>query len=79
MNRLIALDLPAGADFVLALRRCWDEGDAVVVLEPRLPAAARAAVISAATMRCGPHIGSRSRRHGMLTTMRLPTGRDTGG
>ncbi len=48
MNRLIALDLPGGADFVLALRRCWAEGDAVLVLDPRLPAAARTALIGAA-------------------------------
>ena len=48
MNRLIALDLPGGADFVLALRRCWAEGDAVLVLDPRLPAIARTALIGAA-------------------------------
>ena len=48
MNRLIALDLPGGADFVLALRRCWAEGDAVLVLDPRLPAAVRTALIGAA-------------------------------
>ncbi|WP_421119459.1 class I adenylate-forming enzyme family protein [Aquihabitans daechungensis] len=48
MNRLIALDLPGGADFVLALRRCWDQGDAVVVLDPRLPAISRTALIEAA-------------------------------
>ncbi len=47
MHRLIALDLPGGADFVLALRRCWDQGDAVVVLDPRLPAIARTALIGA--------------------------------
>jgi O-succinylbenzoic acid--CoA ligase len=48
VNRLIALDLPGGADFVVALRRCWAEGDAVLVLDPRLPAAARTALIGAA-------------------------------
>lgn len=48
MNRLIALDLPGGADFVLALRRCWADGDAVLVLDPRLPAIARTALIGAA-------------------------------
>ena len=48
MHRLIALDLPGGPGFVLALRRCWDRGDAVVVLDPRLPAIARTALISAA-------------------------------
>ena len=48
MQRLIALDLPGGPDFVLALRRCWEQGDAVVVLDPRLPAIARTALIGAA-------------------------------
>lgn len=48
VRRLIALDLPGGADFVLALRRCWAEGDAVLVLDPRLPALARTALIGAA-------------------------------
>jgi O-succinylbenzoic acid--CoA ligase len=47
VRRLIALDLPGGADFVAALRRCWDQGDAVVVLDPRLPTAARASLIAA--------------------------------
>ena len=48
MHRLIALDLPGGPAFVEALRRCWDGGDAVVVLDQRLPAPARAAIIEAA-------------------------------
>ena len=47
MRRLIALDLPGGPDLVVALRRCWDDGDAVVVLDPRLPPAARASVLTA--------------------------------
>jgi O-succinylbenzoic acid--CoA ligase len=47
VQRLIALDLPGGPDFVLALRRCWEQGDAVVVLDPRLPAIARTALIGA--------------------------------
>ena len=48
MRRLIALDLPGGSDFVLALRRCWANGDAVLVLDPRLPAIARTTLIGAA-------------------------------
>jgi len=48
VHRLIALDLPGGPGFVDVLRRCWDRGDAVVVVDQRLPAAARAALISAA-------------------------------
>lgn len=47
MARLIALDLPGGPAFVDALRRVWDEGDAVVPIDPRLPAPARAALLEA--------------------------------
>jgi O-succinylbenzoic acid--CoA ligase len=48
VTRLIALDLPGGPAFVLALQRCWDRGDAVLVLDPRLPALARTQLIAAA-------------------------------
>ena len=37
-----------GAAFVDALQRAWDDGDAVLPLDPRLPARARAAVLAAA-------------------------------
>ncbi len=37
MPELVALDLPAGPDFVDALVRAWDTGDAVLPLDPRLP------------------------------------------
>ena len=57
MHRLIALDLPGGADFVLALRRCWDDGDAVMVLDPRLPTIARTALIGAAISGSSSGIG----------------------
>jgi o-succinylbenzoate---CoA ligase len=40
---LVAIDLPGGPDFVDALRRAWDAGDAVIPVDRRLaPAAARA-------------------------------------
>jgi o-succinylbenzoate---CoA ligase len=35
--RLVALDLPGGAQFVQALRRVWDRGDAVFPVDQRLP------------------------------------------
>jgi O-succinylbenzoic acid--CoA ligase len=43
MGELVALDLPAGPDFVDALRAAWDAGDAVLPIDARLsrPAAAR--------------------------------------
>jgi O-succinylbenzoic acid--CoA ligase len=46
-GRLVALDLPAGPGFVDALRRIWDDGDAALPLDPRLPPPARAAVLDA--------------------------------
>lgn len=45
MPDLVALDLPAGAGFVDALRAAWDRGDAVLPLDRRLPAPARAALL----------------------------------
>jgi o-succinylbenzoate---CoA ligase len=39
--RLVALDLPGGAEFVLALRRVWDRGDAAFPVDQRLPTAVR--------------------------------------
>ncbi len=41
MDTLVALDLPAGRAFLDALRRAWDDGDAIVPLDRRLPLAAR--------------------------------------
>ena len=48
MNRLVVLDA-VGSAFVDGLRRAWDDGDAVFPLDPRLPAAARTAVLAAAS------------------------------
>jgi O-succinylbenzoic acid--CoA ligase len=52
VRRLVALDLPAGADFVAALRRAWDAGDAVLPVDQRLPAPARESLLAAAR----PHV-----------------------
>ena len=38
-RRLVALDLPGGNDFVVALRRIWDDGHAAFPLDRRLPRA----------------------------------------
>lgn len=38
-RRLVALLAPAGPAFVDEVTRCWDAGDAVAPLDPRLPAA----------------------------------------
>jgi o-succinylbenzoate---CoA ligase len=44
---LVALDLPGGAGFVDTLRAVWDTGDAAAPLDPRLPPAARDALLAA--------------------------------
>lgn len=47
MHRLVALDLAAGPEFVDALRRTWDAGDAVFPVDQRLPPAAKSALVDA--------------------------------
>jgi len=47
MPDLVALDLPGGRGFVDALQAVWDTGGAVAPLDPRLPAAAAAALLGA--------------------------------
>ena len=44
--RLVALDLPGGPDFVGALQRAWDSGDAVFPLDRRIPASAQADLLA---------------------------------
>jgi O-succinylbenzoic acid--CoA ligase len=44
---LVALDIPGGAGFVDTLRAVWDTGDAAAPLDPRLPRAARDALLAA--------------------------------
>jgi O-succinylbenzoic acid--CoA ligase len=46
-NRLVVLEA-TGSAFVDALQRAWDAGDAVLPLDPRLPAPAQDAVLAAA-------------------------------
>ena len=40
-DRLVAIDLPGGPDFVDELRRIWDAGDAAFPIDQRLPVPAR--------------------------------------
>ena len=47
MPELVALDLVAGPGFVDALRSAWDDGDAVLPVDPRLPRPARDRLIEA--------------------------------
>ena len=44
---LVAIDLPGGPQFVDALRREWDAGNAVLPVDRRLPGAARSALLAA--------------------------------
>lgn len=44
---LVAIDLPGGPNFVDALRREWDAGNAVLPVDRRLPGAARSALLAA--------------------------------
>ncbi|MFP5254377.1 MAG: class I adenylate-forming enzyme family protein [Acidimicrobiia bacterium] len=48
MNRLVVLDAHGSDAFVSRLRRAWEDGDAVLPLDPRLPGPAREAVAAAA-------------------------------
>jgi O-succinylbenzoic acid--CoA ligase len=52
VRRLVALDLPAGTAFLEALETCFDEGDAVLPVDQRLPKAARLALFEAMRPDC---------------------------
>jgi O-succinylbenzoic acid--CoA ligase len=45
VHRLVALDLAGGAEFVDELRRAWDDGDAVLPVDQRLPHPAKDALL----------------------------------
>lgn len=47
MNELVALALPPGDEFVTELLRAWDDGDAVLPLDPGAPAPARERILAA--------------------------------
>jgi O-succinylbenzoic acid--CoA ligase len=83
MPQLVALDLPAGQAFVDALEQAWDEGDAVVPIDPRLPRPAVEVVLEA----LGPSVvvdrdGTHRRRGGQPTddgdALVIPTSGTTG-
>jgi O-succinylbenzoic acid--CoA ligase len=48
VRRLIVVEARGGETFVDHLRRAWDDGDAVLPLDPRLPGPARERVLAAA-------------------------------
>ena len=68
MPELVALDLPAGDAFVLALRAAWDAGHAVLPLDPRLPRpAVRRLVDELRPSRVVDATGDHHRSHGLPT------------
>lgn len=46
-RQLVAVDIPPGTGFVEELRRCWDDGDAVLPIDPRLAGPAKAVLLDA--------------------------------
>ncbi|MFA9565189.1 MAG: AMP-binding protein, partial [Acidimicrobiales bacterium] len=64
MNRLVALAMPAGEEFVTELRRSWDRGDAVLPVDPRLPAPARDRLLDALRPDRVVELGASHRRAG---------------
>jgi O-succinylbenzoic acid--CoA ligase len=58
---LVALDLPGGPGFIDTLRAVWDTGDAAAPLDPRLPRAAREAIV--ATLRPSRVVASDGEHH----------------
>lgn len=62
MLELVALEGPAGPAWVDALRRAWDDGDAVAPVDPRLPGPARDRLLTALAPTVVAHVdGSRQR------------------
>lgn len=54
MSRLVALDMPGGAEFVAELERIWDAGDAAFPVDQRLPEHSRDRLLR--TMRVGDEV-----------------------
>ena len=54
MNRLVAIDLPGGPEFVDELRHVWDAGDAAFPVDQRLPESAKRELCAA--MRVGDEV-----------------------
>lgn len=54
MNRLVAIDLPGGPEFVDELRHVWDAGDAAFPVDQRLPRSAKRELCAA--MRVGDEV-----------------------
>jgi O-succinylbenzoic acid--CoA ligase len=65
VRELVALEGPAGPAWVDALRRAWDDGDAVAPIDPRLPSTARDRLLDALAPTVVAHVdGDRAGRPG---------------
>ncbi len=64
MPELVAIDLPGGPEFVAALRRAWDAGDAVLPVDQRLARPAKDALfdVLAPSLVVGPSSAGRGDR-----------------
>ena len=83
MPELVALDLPAGRGFVEALRAVWEDGDAVLPIDQRLPRPAVDSLLEALAPSVVMDADGPSRRSGGLVTepgdaLVVPTSGTTG-
>lgn len=62
MRELVAIVGPAGPSFVAALTRIWDDGDAALVVDPRLPAPAVMSLLETAAVGAVVDLGTGERR-----------------
>ena len=46
MRKLIALDMPCGDLFLSSVKTAWDDGDAVLPIDQRLPHETKAEIVS---------------------------------
>jgi O-succinylbenzoic acid--CoA ligase len=61
---LVAIDLPGGPEFVIALRTAWDRGDAALPLDQRLSRTAQGAVLDRLRPARVVHVGDEEHRPG---------------
>lgn len=64
MPELVAIDLPGGPEFVAALRRVWDDGDAALPVDQRLGGRAREVLLDTLAPAVVDGPGGRNRRPG---------------
>ncbi len=72
MRELIALDLPAGPAFLQALLSAWEDGDAVLPLDPKAPPAHITAMLGA--MRPAAVIDAHGERHKLSASLPVEDG-----